>query len=530
MKIKPGNLRAAISIKLCPIALVSLLAVTGHGQTSAPAPPTSPAQTPALQQPVAPSAGQNPPGTTLPTTSSQFIAPSGLGVQQLVDAAFQRRADLIAARQRLAIAEGNLIQAGLIPNPQLNSQYGSTRFLAGGPEYDLSAGVSQVFETAGRRSKRVAVAKLALTQIRAEVLALERNVAADIRASFARSLAAGKQLDMLERLIKAAEEQLRITSVRLDAGDVAPLDLNLVRNETDRLRAQVIKTRADLQGEIISLRALAGFEVTEPLQIAPLPDRPPRLDLSQAELTEIALRERPDLQAARLGEELGNARIRLAQSLATPNITGSATFTQQKRVTDLPESLGVGPVAQTERSLTFGVTIDLPIFNKNQGQIASAVGEREQARAQREFLEATIKRDVALAYNRYRAAAETLVLYTTQIIPRAEANLQSVRNAYAEGEFSVFDILSEQRRLFDNQTAYNDALRDYYSALADLERALGTTIPATGFAPSPTSVLPDERLRLNPDEIQRALFAPNRFPSTLVLSPSPGLSRPEPKP
>ena len=281
---------------------------------------------------------------------------------------------------------------------------------------------------------------------------------------------------------------------------------------------------------MISLRALAGFEVTEPLQIAPLPDRPPRLDLSQAELTEIALRERPDLQAARLGEELGNARIRLAQSLATPNITGSATFTQQKRVTDLPESLGVGPVAQTERSLTFGVTIDLPIFNKNQGQIASAVGEREQARAQREFLEATIKRDVALAYNRYRAAAETLVLYTTQIIPRAEANLQSVRNAYAEGEFSVFDILSEQRRLIDNQTAYNDALRDYYSALADLERALGTTIPATGFAPSPTSVLPDERLRVNPDEIQRALFAPNRFPSTLVLSPSPGLSRPEPKP
>jgi cobalt-zinc-cadmium efflux system outer membrane protein len=401
-----------------------------------------------------------------------------------VDAAFQRRADLIAARQRLAIAQGNLIQAGLIPNPQLKSEYGSTRFLGAGPEYDFSAGVSQVFETRGKRSKRVAVAKLALAQTRAEVLALERQVAADIRASYARALAAGKQLDTLERLIKAAEEQLRITAVRLDAGDVAPLDLNLVRNETDRLRAQVIKTRADLQGEIISLRALVGFEVTDPLQIAPLPDRLPRLDLSQAELIEIALRERADLHAARLGEELGDARIRLAQSLATPNISGSAAFTQQKRVTDLPESLGVGPVSQTERSLTFGITVDLPIFNKNQGQIASAVGEREQARAQREFLEATIKRDVALAYSRYRAAAETVVLYATQIIPRSEANLQSVRNAYADGEFSVFDIVSEQRRLIDNQTAYNDALRDYYSALADLERALGTTIPPSAFAPS----------------------------------------------
>jgi cobalt-zinc-cadmium efflux system outer membrane protein len=489
------------------------LALVARGQTAAPSPRTS-AQQPATAtgQQTAPSSSNqgnsaDATGLSQQTSSSQFIAPSGLGVQQLVDAAFQRRADLIGARQRVAIAQGNLIQARLRPNPQLKTEYGSTRFLSAAPdpEYDLSAGITQLFETGGKRGKRIAVAELELAQAKAQVVTLERQVAADIRASYARALAAGRQLDTLERLIRAAEEQVRITTVRLNEGDVAPLDLNLVRNETDRLRAQVIKTRADLEGEFISLRALAGYELTEPLRIAPLPDRPPRLDLSLLELTGMALRERTDLQAARLGEQAAAARIRLAQSQAVPNVSGSASYSRTRRVTEFPEVLGVGPARQIENSLVFGVTIDLPVFSRNQGQIASAMGEREQARAQREFLEATIKRDVALAYNRYRAAAEALVLYATQIVPRAEANLQSVRNAYGEGEFSVFDIVNEQRRLIDNQTAYNDALRDYYSALADLERAIGTTIPATAFAHGPVSILPDETPKVDRETLWRSL-------------------------
>ncbi len=499
------------SHKLCPLILFFVLTPSVPAQI--PTPQKANQQQPSQQQPTeqqpTPQPGQQPAGQQAAQPSSQFISPSGQSAQQLIDAAFQRRSDLIAARQKLAIAEGNLIQARLRPNPQLKSEYGSTAFLkpSPNPEYDFSTGITQLFETAGKRYKRIAVAELELAQAQAQVTAVERQAAADIRASFARALAAGRQLDTLQRLINAAEEQLRITSVRLNEGDVAPLDLNLVRNETDRLRAQVIKMRSDLEGEFISLRTLVGLNVGERLQIAPLPDRPPRLDLSLTELTDIALRERADLQAARLGEQAAAARLRLAQSQAVPNVSGSATYTRTRRVTDLPDVLGVGPVKQNENSLVFGVTVDLPILNRNQGQIASAIGEREQARAQREFLEATIKRDVALAFNHYHAAAETFVLYATQIIPRSEANLTSVRNAYAEGEFSVFDVLSEQRRLIDNQTSYNDALRDYYGALSDLERALGTIIPPTGFAASPTSVLPDERLRVGPDELRRALLS-----------------------
>jgi cobalt-zinc-cadmium efflux system outer membrane protein len=409
----------------------------------------------------------------------------------LVESGFNRRADLLAAQQRLAIAEGRLIQAGLRPNPVLDSEYGSPRFLGGSSEANLDVGITQLFETAGKRNKRIQVARAERDQVRAEVLALQRQLAADMRAAYAKAVGLGRQLDAFERLIAADQELVRVTQARLNEGDVAPLDLNLVRVETDRLRAQVIKTRADLEADIISLRALAGMEMIEPLQIAPLPERPPRLDLAVSELTAIALRERADLRAARLAEEAATARISLARSQATPNIAGSVRYSREKRITDLPGTLGVGPVRQTDNFLRFGVSVDIPVFNRNQGEIAAAVGERMQAQHQREFVEANIKRDVTLAYTHYRAAAEELVLYATQIIPTAQKNLQAVRSAYNAGEFSIFDVVGEQRRLIENETAYNEVLTDYYSALAELERALGTTLPPSGFAPSPITVIPN---------------------------------------
>jgi cobalt-zinc-cadmium efflux system outer membrane protein len=506
---------------LMAVALALLTPFVIPAQTptqTPPVPSATPSATP-QQQPAVPELRGTATATQQPTplASSQFVDPTGLSVERLVETGFSRRADLLAARQRLAIAEGRLIQAGLRPNPALEAEYGSPRLLGGEPESDFSVSVSQTFELGGKRRKRVAVARLELAQVRAEVLALERQFGAEVRAAYSRAIAAARQLDVLERLIAANDELVRVTNERLKEGDAAPLDLNLVRVETDRLRAHVIRTRADLEGEIISLRALVGLETTDPLRIAPFSDRPARLDLSVVEATEIALRERPDLQAARLGEELGTARIRLAESLGTPNVEGTVRFSRNKGIIDLPESLGHDLTAlDRDNELTFGVRIDLPIFNRNQGEIAAAVGERVQAQRQREFLEATIKRDVALAYRRYRAAAESVVLYATQILPRSEDNVRSVRAAYNLGEFSVFDVVNEQRRLIESETGYNEALRDYYAALAELERALGTTIPASGFAPSKTSVLPGDEIfpRINPGDFLRGRSTANPSPTS----------------
>lgn len=512
------------------LAFVSLVAPAIRAQTPPPQTPQNPPPTTTTPQQPTPLGGRQAGATgagdaattalqSTQLTSRQFVDASGLTIERLSETGFSRRADLLAARQRLAVAEGRVIQAGLRPNPTLDTEYGTPRFLAGEPEFDFSAGVSQVFELGGKRRKRVSVARLELEQARAEVLALERQFAAELRAAYVQALGFARQLDVLEQLIAANEELVRITNERLKEGDVAPLDFNLVKVETDRLRVQVVRTRADLESQLISLRTLVGFEQVEPLRIAPLPERPPRLDISLPELTDIALRERADLRAARLGEELGTARITLAESLATPNVAASVRYSRSKGIIDLPEQLGEGLVARdTDNELTFGISIEIPVFNRNQGEIASAVGERAQATRQREFLEATIRRDVALSFRRYRAAAEALVLYATQIVPRSEDNLRSVRAGYNLGEFSVFDIVNEQRRLIENETGYIEALRDYYTALAEIERALGTPIPATSFAPGTVSVLLDSH-QFKPGDFLRAVAQPSqRSGQTLVTT------------
>ena len=436
--------------------------------------------------------------------STEYVSKDGLTVEKLIELGGSRRADLLAARQRLAIAEGKLMQARLRPNPTLNSEYGSPRFLGGEAERDLSVGVSQTFELGGKRNRRIAVAEAELNQTRSEVLAIERKLAAEIRVSYTNAIAAARQLDVLEELIASDNEIVRAAEARLKEGDVAPLDVNLVKVEADRLRVQAIGAKSVLETQILQLKTAIGADVAEGLRLAPQPERPPRLDMSLGELTEFALRERADLQAAKTGEQLGSARIDLARANAVPNIAGSVKYSQNRRVTDFPPSLRLSPFPQNDNALTFGVSVDIPLFNRNQGEIASTTAEKVQATRNREFLESTIKRDVAVAYRKYRAAAETLVLYSTQIIPRAQENLRSVKAAYGIGEFSIFEVVNEQRHLTENITGYNDSLREYYTTLAELETAIGTTIPASGLSPGSMLILPDQNN--GPNQIDREKF------------------------
>ena len=79
-------------------------------------------------------------------------------------------------------------------------------------------------------------------------------------------------------------------------------------------------------------------------------------------------------------------------------------------------------------------------------------------------------------------------------MPRAEANLTTIRAAYSLGEFSLFEVINEQRKLSENVREYNNALRDYYEALTEIENSLGVRIPPEGFAPDTSSVLPDKEI------------------------------------
>jgi len=414
-------------------------------------------------------------------SSESYVSNDGLTVEQLVELAKKHRLDLMALKQNLEIAKAKILQARLFPNPTLDIEYASPRFLGGEPEKDFSVGISQNFETAGKRRKRIQIASLELSKIEADISALERKIAAEVRMAYVEALAKARQLDTLEKLIQANEQIILLTEARMKQGDVAPLDVNLIRVETDKLRSQALLTKSELEIKILQLKNLVSIDLSESIKIKLQSQRPPRLDLGLTDLIDIALKERADLKTLRLQEEIASKKIGLAKANAIPNITGSMQFSTKKQIVDLPANInGVG--LDKDKELKFVVSIEIPIFNRNQAEIISATSEMVQSRYNREYLESLIKQEVTIAYRKYRAAAEQLVLYGSQIIPRSEANLQSIKSAYNFGEFSVFEVIAEQRKLLEFVTEYNDSLREYYASIVELESAIGTNIPANAFS------------------------------------------------
>lgn len=435
---------------------------------------------------------------------SELFDASGRTVDQLVHLGLGRRPALRAERLQVDIAEGARVQAGLRPNPELETVVGPRGIFGETNKHEFEVGVAQRFELGGKRGRRIDVAEAETERAKAEVDAVLNRYSADVRGAVARAQGADRLLAAYSELVRLNDDLARLTRARLAEGDASGLDLALIEQESDRLRVQMIESRALLAVEIAGIRELVGAAPGEALLIAPLSDSPPLAAQGVDELSLLAQQSRPELLAARAAEKAAAARLRLAEAGRTPDVVASVRYSTS-RLDQAEAGALAGPLP--ERTLRFGISIEIPVANRNQGEILSSVAARSQALAEREAVEATITRDVANAFARYRAASESLTLYSTGILPRQRKTLDSVRQAYGLGGLSVFDVLAEQRRTVEIETAYAAALRDTYAALAALEAAVGaplvtverakpsTPVPAPSGPTSeaaPTTTLPSE--------------------------------------
>jgi len=129
-----------------------------------------------------------------------------------------------------------------------------------------------------------------------------------------------------------------------------------------------------------------------------------------------------------------------------------------------------------DRLLTFGVSIGIPVFNRNQGAKAEAAAAIAQARKRREFAETVVRSEVASAFARYEAAKNALAIFEQGVLDRSAQNIRSVRGAYEIGAFRVTDLLVEQRRYIDLQREFIEAMAERFRALADLQSAMGIPV------------------------------------------------------
>lgn len=404
----------------------------------------------------------------------------GVTTNELVQMALDRNRDLLASRERVAEAQALLRRAGVRPNPTVEIDYGSGRPVGSPGTDEMSLRYLHPIELGGKRGKRQALSEAVLAQAEAEVADRSRQIAFDVKTRAAELRASRAKASLLEDVLASAQEALRLTRARVGEGDAPDIEARLLAVEVARLEAQRATLRGRAAAGLQELRRAVGADGADLATVAPPPGDRDLAGGSDALRTR-ALLVRPDLRAARAAEQQGAAELALTRADGLPDLTASATYTQDTDTTDDLFGLTASgrPAAIVDRDKRLSVGISIPVFTpgRNRSNTDAAHARATAATLRREHLELAVSRDVDSALARWSAARDTMAIYRTGVVAESDQVLAVLREAYTLGQLRMIDVLNEQRRLVDTRLALIDAETELVQAAAELERAVGTELP-----------------------------------------------------
>jgi len=398
-----------------------------------------------------------------PNRAAQYLdAKEGLTIDALVALAMERAPALAAARARIDAAAGDRQQAALRPNPSASVE---RREQFGGLETQTLLGMSWPLDLF-RRNARVTAADPLVHQAESQVEDEVREWAAVVRDRATGVLASVRQLEIADGRARFSKSRLDLLAARVDAGAARPLDRDLADVEWRRAQADVLMWQATVDQGLAVLKSVVGLPGAAPLRLA-LP-----LDIVAASLPAAptgafadALATRPDIRVLEFDVIRAQAEGARARSDARFDLGVYAAY--MTRQLDLAADRG----RMHEGML--GVTVSLPWRNRQQGAIAaaSAMARAAESRVAARRLDATAEIDAARI--REGAAAATLGLYRGGLMDLAERNLTVVRESFDLGRGTLFDVIEEERRYLDLQSAFTAAMKEVIDARTAVLRALG---------------------------------------------------------
>jgi cobalt-zinc-cadmium efflux system outer membrane protein len=399
-------------------------------------------------------------------------ATAGVSFDQLAQTALVQNKSLQAAREQLRQAEGRVKQAALKPNPSLDVSSATDVLFANEGENGFGVTLSQPFELGGKRGKRIQVAEAEVELAKAEIADSERQLIGQLRAAYLRAAETAARLNFFERNRGLNQQMAQVMTVRLSSGDASRLESHLLQAENNHVEAQRLSAESQLVQEMFELRKLAGISPVDQFSLQALPTTVARSRETESDLIEAAFRNRPDLRAARVREALANAGVILARAQVAPTIVGSVRYGRDPNVSRF--ATATQPRAfEKDSVLEFGVSIPLPLWNREQGSIQEAASKVSQAIAEREALENTIRMEISAASRRYESAVRSLELIRGGVVSETEAGFSITQLAYRLGDAKLTDVIFQQRSLIDAQLAEVAAQAELAMAQANLDLALG---------------------------------------------------------
>lgn len=397
----------------------------------------------------------------------------------LLERAEANNQDLAAMKTRADEARGNLRQAGVKPPITLEAGSASGRPLRTVGEEEYSAGVGKLFETGGKRSKRIGAAEVRVSQTAAEYHERLRQLSYEIKSRYADALSETQRIEVLDQILASNQRSLDLTKARVEKGDAAQLEQTLLEVEIGRLTAQRATINGRRESALVDLRRLAGLALGSDIAVGSGFYSGPVASAMNT-LTPSALEQRPDLRLARLVEQLGDAELRLVEAEGRPDVSVTARYF--KRNSQFDDQFGINAqgsrvlLRDRDDILAIGVSIPILTKNRNLGNVEAAQARILSARQRARYLENSIPLEVESAWRRWSAARSTAGSLESAVLPQAQRNLDVIQQAYQLGQLRLLDVLNEQRRLLDLRLSTVDAQAEAARAFAELERAVGGTI------------------------------------------------------
>jgi outer membrane protein, heavy metal efflux system len=389
-----------------------------------------------------------------------------INLDQAIDLALAHNHSLLATRTTILQNQDQEITANLRPNPTLsadsqfvpifNPHLFSEDYVDEVQQFDI--GIGYLFERGHKRQRRLQAARDATAVTRAQVTDAERTLAFNVGQQFVSVLLAESTLQFALEDLKGFQQTVDISETQLKAGyigegDYLKIKLQLLQFQTDVSSARLAKVQA-----LVGLRGFLGYN-SVPADfdvIGDLAYQPVKGNLE--DLQARALRERPDFRAAELGITAAQSQILLAKANAKVDVTGTYDFSHTADVS----------------SASIFASFDLPIFNRNQGEIARTTHALTQAQEQQLSASDTVLSDVANAYEAVRSNDEIVQLYTSGYLKQAQDSRDISEYAYKRGAASLLDYLDSERSYRAVQLAYRQALAAYMTAVEQLKEAEGT--------------------------------------------------------
>ncbi|HXJ37974.1 MAG TPA: TolC family protein [Bryobacteraceae bacterium] len=409
--------------------------------------------------------------------SAQSLAPVTPPQQLTLAAAeellLQRNLAIAANRHQLELSQALRQIAGYKPNPTLQiaaEQFPVWSPVAGsypryfstnpdvGAEPTWTAQVSKLFERGGKRESRVEQAEAQIGTARAQIFDAFRTQLLQLRQAFATAILAKENLALAQAQDTQYQRTEELTGIKVKAGDLAEMELFRVRAGRLPFRQAILDAQLAQQQAIrdilnlLNARQDAGSSIEIMGEFASKP-----LPLTVDELRAMALKNRPDIQAARSSLTGAQAGLHLAEAQRTRDV--SVALEYQRVGSD--SALGV--IAQ----------VPLFVYNNQKAGIAQATAQQHVVEAQLRQAEAQAVTDVEKAWQAYLAARNSMELYSSENLVQVEKLRAAIAYSYQRGEASLFELLDAERSARQATVAYNQARATYQLALWQMEAAVG---------------------------------------------------------